>query len=249
MTVGDADETAMRRPSSSAKTLCGEAGPNPANGKRGASLWKADASSRSARRLSSLRIAKRAIRAVRFVARDGRIPRPLRWLAVIGLLPIPGPVDEAVLLLVSALLWTLYRDTLTGAWRLADGPPTSSRGAGRKVTLGLPCPRPGEVRLRRDDLTAYRAVREVPPSPETRTRHSLSASEAGGSSTGVLSRPSFRMRRFSERARTYAIARPAKRSPSALRTVRTGGECMPFEPESRRCSRLSREAACDERNV
>jgi hypothetical protein len=61
--------------------------------------------------------AKRAIRAVRLLARDGGIPRPLRWLAVVGLLPIPGPVDEAVLLLVALLLWAFYRERVTEAWQ------------------------------------------------------------------------------------------------------------------------------------
>jgi hypothetical protein len=59
----------------------------------------------------------RTIRAVKLLARDRRIPRPLRWLAVFGLLPIPGPVDEGALLLVALLLWLFYRDTLLDAWR------------------------------------------------------------------------------------------------------------------------------------
>jgi hypothetical protein len=63
---------------------------------------------------------RRAIRAVRLLARDGRIPRPLRWLAAFGLLPIPGPVDEAVLLLVALLLWLCCRETLRDAWRRAE---------------------------------------------------------------------------------------------------------------------------------
>ena len=61
----------------------------------------------------------RTIRAVKLLARDRRIPRPLRWLAAIGLLPIPGPVDEVVLLFVALLLWVFYRDTLADAWRQA----------------------------------------------------------------------------------------------------------------------------------
>jgi hypothetical protein len=62
---------------------------------------------------------RRAVRAVRILARDGRIPRPLRWLAVLGLAPVPGPFDEAVLLLVAALLFVFYRAPLKDAWRLA----------------------------------------------------------------------------------------------------------------------------------
>jgi hypothetical protein len=53
------------------------------------------------------------------VARDGRIPKPLRWIAAIGLLPIPGPVDEAVLLLVAPILFGFYREPMRDAWRRA----------------------------------------------------------------------------------------------------------------------------------
>jgi hypothetical protein len=60
---------------------------------------------------------RHALRAVRRLAAEERIPRPLRWLAVVGLLPIPGPVDEAILLVVAALLATFYRDLLREAWR------------------------------------------------------------------------------------------------------------------------------------
>jgi hypothetical protein len=59
---------------------------------------------------------RRVVRAARLVAREDRIPRPLRWLAAFGLLPIPGPLDEAVLLLVAGLLWGFYRDELNAAW-------------------------------------------------------------------------------------------------------------------------------------
>jgi hypothetical protein len=60
---------------------------------------------------------RHALRAVRRLAKDGRIPHPLRWLAVAGLLPIPGPVDEAILLVVAALLAIFYRDLMREAWR------------------------------------------------------------------------------------------------------------------------------------
>jgi len=59
------------------------------------------------------------IRAVRIAATDGRIPRPLRWLAGLGLLPIPGPFDEVLLLLVSVPLVLFYRRPVLEAWARA----------------------------------------------------------------------------------------------------------------------------------
>jgi hypothetical protein len=56
------------------------------------------------------------VRAVRLVVQHGGIPRPLRWLAAVGLLPLPGPFDEAVLLLVGAILFAFYRRQLREAW-------------------------------------------------------------------------------------------------------------------------------------
>jgi len=64
----------------------------------------------------------RSIRAVERLARDGRIPKPLRWAAAVGLLPVPGPFDELVLLLVAAILWLFYPDRLSEAWRSAAEP-------------------------------------------------------------------------------------------------------------------------------
>ncbi|HYY34092.1 MAG TPA: hypothetical protein VE693_11025 [Gaiellaceae bacterium] len=66
-----------------------------------------------------MRGAKRAIRAVRILARDNRIPRPLRWLVVLGVAPVPGPFDEAVLLIAASLLFTFYREQMREAWREA----------------------------------------------------------------------------------------------------------------------------------
>jgi hypothetical protein len=60
--------------------------------------------------------ARHLIRVVKILARDRRIPKPLRGLIAFGLLPIPGPVDEAVLLVVGLLLMALYRPVLREAW-------------------------------------------------------------------------------------------------------------------------------------
>jgi hypothetical protein len=60
--------------------------------------------------------AARTIRAMRLLARDRRIPKPLRWLAGLALLPIPGPVDELVLLLVAPVLFAFYREPMREAW-------------------------------------------------------------------------------------------------------------------------------------
>jgi hypothetical protein len=62
---------------------------------------------------------RRLLRAVRLLARDDRLPRWLRGIAALGIAPIPGPFDEAVLLVVAAILWLGYRDRLGEAWRRA----------------------------------------------------------------------------------------------------------------------------------
>ena len=66
-----------------------------------------------------LAAARRLIRAVTILARDGRVPRPLRGLAAFGILPVPGPFDEAVLLVVGLVLWAFYRRPLREAWTQA----------------------------------------------------------------------------------------------------------------------------------
>lgn len=60
-----------------------------------------------------------ALRAVRIAAMDKRIPKPLRSLAALGLLPIPGPFDEIVLVVVAVPLALFYRRPLADAWRQA----------------------------------------------------------------------------------------------------------------------------------
>ncbi|HZQ15609.1 MAG TPA: hypothetical protein VFA82_02435 [Gaiellaceae bacterium] len=64
-------------------------------------------------------IVRRLARAARIVAVDARIPKPLRALLGVSLLPIPGPVDEALLVLVAIPLLLFYRRPFTDAWRAA----------------------------------------------------------------------------------------------------------------------------------
>lgn len=66
-----------------------------------------------------MRIFRRLIRAVRIAAKDKRIPRPLRWLAALGLMPVPGPFDEAILLIVAIPFALFYRGPLREAWLAA----------------------------------------------------------------------------------------------------------------------------------
>lgn len=60
---------------------------------------------------------RRLIFAVKVLARDGRIPKPLRGLVAFGLMPIPGPFDETVLLIAGMILFAFYRRPLREAWR------------------------------------------------------------------------------------------------------------------------------------
>jgi hypothetical protein len=60
---------------------------------------------------------------MRLLARDQRIPKPVRWVAGIALLPIPGPVDEAVLVLLAPIFFTLYREPMRDAWDRAGREP------------------------------------------------------------------------------------------------------------------------------
>lgn len=66
--------------------------------------------------VSSLR---RLIVSVAILARDQRIPKPLRGAAAIGMLPLPGPLDELILLLVAIPLVLFYRRSVRDAWQRA----------------------------------------------------------------------------------------------------------------------------------
>jgi hypothetical protein len=66
-----------------------------------------------------MRVRQRAahlLRAVAFLARDERIPRPLRFLLLLGVAPIPGPFDEVLLLFLAPVLAVFYRAPLRDAW-------------------------------------------------------------------------------------------------------------------------------------
>lgn len=68
------------------------------------------------------RALRRLLRTIRLAATDERIPKPVRWLAALGLMPIPGPFDEAVLLIAAVPLALFYRHRLKEAWRRAADP-------------------------------------------------------------------------------------------------------------------------------
>ena len=74
-----------------------------------------------------------SIRAARLVARDQRIPKPLRSLAALALLPIPGPFDEAVFVIVAVALFVFYRGPMREAWRAG-----AAAAAPRDLALQVP---------------------------------------------------------------------------------------------------------------
>jgi hypothetical protein len=61
---------------------------------------------------------RRLIFAVRVLAHEDRIPKPLRGLVAFGLMPIPGPFDEAGLVVAGVILLAFYRRPLREAWRV-----------------------------------------------------------------------------------------------------------------------------------
>lgn len=62
----------------------------------------------------------RTIGTAKILVRDRSIPRPLRWGGAVGLLPVPGPLDEVVLVVVGGVLWLFYRDRFRRAWLQAE---------------------------------------------------------------------------------------------------------------------------------
>lgn len=67
----------------------------------------------------------RLVRAMTLLARDARVPKPLRVVAGVALLPIPGPIDEVVLVLVAPVFLAFYRGPMREAWAAAAPPDQS----------------------------------------------------------------------------------------------------------------------------
>ena len=78
----------------------------------------------------------KTIYAARLLARDDRIPKPLRWIVLFGLLPIPGPVDEAILLIASPFLFIFGREPMRDVWRCAETARFASCPAHRRCEHG-----------------------------------------------------------------------------------------------------------------
>jgi hypothetical protein len=68
------------------------------------------------RHTSFMRFIRRTLGAMKLLARDQRIPKPVRAVAAIGLLPIPGPVDEALLILIAPVFLIFFRKPMREAW-------------------------------------------------------------------------------------------------------------------------------------
>lgn len=58
---------------------------------------------------------RRVLRIAKALWRDDALPRPVRWLLVVGLLPIPGPFDEVMVLIALGVVWCFYRPALRRA--------------------------------------------------------------------------------------------------------------------------------------
>ena len=88
------------------------------------------------------------------VVQHGGIPRPIRWLAALGLLPVPGPFDEAVLLVVALILFVFYRSQLREAWALS--------GPGGRPASQPPKPQPVAPSQRIEDPLDRSAEGPIP---------------------------------------------------------------------------------------
>ena len=76
----------------------------------------------------------RVVRAAGLLARDERIPKPLRWVAGLALLPIPGPFDEIVLLLITPVFVVFFRGPMREVWARAGAYDSVSSPQGQETT-------------------------------------------------------------------------------------------------------------------
>lgn len=63
---------------------------------------------------------RHTVRAAKALLRDARLPRWLRPLIVLGVLPIPGPADELIALLALAVVFLAYRPLVRDAWAATE---------------------------------------------------------------------------------------------------------------------------------
>jgi hypothetical protein len=101
---------------------------------------------------------KRTARAVKIVIGHGSIPRPIRWLGAFALLPVPGPFDEAVLLLVALILTAFYR--------ARSEKPGLNQQLGRSARILIA---PSAPSARRDWRDGAAAVSPIPPTTRSPT--------------------------------------------------------------------------------
>jgi len=59
----------------------------------------------------------RTVRFLKALAADPAVPRPIRWLLLFAVLPIPGPVDELAGALALFLLRRLRPGVVARHWR------------------------------------------------------------------------------------------------------------------------------------
>ena len=73
------------------------------------------------------------LRVARKLARDPAIPRYLRYMLLFGLLPIPGPLDDVVVVIVAAIIIVRYRHRVAHHYayeaRMVAMQPTDTWGA------------------------------------------------------------------------------------------------------------------------
>jgi hypothetical protein len=67
-----------------------------------------------------MKLVRRTLGAMKLLAGDSRIPKPVRAVAAVGLLPIPGPFDEALLFLIAPVFLIFFRTPMREAWAKAS---------------------------------------------------------------------------------------------------------------------------------